>query len=96
MKPYVKLVKGVSYEHIKVLSARELNRLLRRCRLWDYRMLLPSIPEEEAKHFSRVQRLQLLVFNFLKRLPLLRSVLYLVVPLFTVIAFTHKQDLPHS
>ena len=96
MKPYVKLVKGVSYEHIKVLSARELNRLLRHCRLHDYRILLPSIPEEEAKHFSGVERLQLIIFNFLKRLPLLRSVLYLVVPLFTVIAFAHKQDLPHS
>ena len=96
MKPYVKLMKGVSYEHIKVLSARELKRLLRHCRLQDYRILLPTIPEEEAKLFSGVERLQLAVFDFLKRLPLVRSLLYLIVPLFTVIAFTHKQDLPHS
>jgi SAM-dependent methyltransferase len=90
MKFYVKLVKGLSYDHIRVLSVGELRSLLRKCGLQDHRILLPSIPTKEQDHFSAIQKLQVSTFRLFKQIPVIRSLLYLFVPLFIVIAFPHK------
>jgi len=91
MNAYVRFVKGIPYENIKILSFMELRRLLRKCRFEDHRIMLPSISDEEAKHFSSILRLQLHIYKVVKRIPIIRSILYLVGPFFTVVAFANKK-----
>jgi ubiquinone/menaquinone biosynthesis C-methylase UbiE/uncharacterized protein YbaR (Trm112 family) len=91
MNAYVRLVKGIAYEGIRVLSFMELKRLLRNCQFEDHRIMLPSISEEERRYFSKLERLQLHIYNTIKRIPVIRAVLYLVGPFFTVVAFRHEK-----
>lgn len=86
MNGYVKLVKGISYQNIKVLSFMELRRLLNKCLLPNHCILLPSISNEEARYFSHVQRMQLTIYNVVKQIPALRLILYVVGPYFNVVA----------
>ncbi|MEC4888429.1 MAG: methyltransferase domain-containing protein [Nitrospira sp.] len=82
---YVQYFRGIPYGHIRVLSVMELRRLLRRCRLLNYRALLPSVSPEEVRQLSAVQRMQVAVFNAVKRVPGLRLVLYLIGPSFNIV-----------
>lgn len=82
---YVKYFRGIPYGQIKVLSVMELRRLLRTCRLPNHRILLPSVSQEEARQLSSVQRMQVAVYNAVKRVPVLRLLLYLVGPSFSVV-----------
>lgn len=82
MAPYVKLVKGIAYEHLRVLSLPELKRLLRKAAYHDHRITLPAIPPAELKHFSPVERAQVAVYDLLRKTPLLRLALYLFGPSF--------------
>jgi ubiquinone/menaquinone biosynthesis C-methylase UbiE/uncharacterized protein YbaR (Trm112 family) len=90
MNAYVKCVKGISYENIKVLSYMELKKLLNKCQFTKHRILLPSISREEAQYFSAVQRMQLAVYNIVKQIPVLRLALYLVGPFFNVVVFSNR------
>ena len=91
MNGYVKLVKGISYENIKVLSFMELRRLLNKCLFTNHRILLPSISCEEAQYFSPVQRMQLAIYNVAKQIPVLRLILYVVGPYFNVVVFSSRK-----
>jgi len=91
MNAYVRLVKGIAYEDIKVLSFRELKRLLRACQFGNHRIMLPTISDEESKYFSRLQKAQLHIYNFIKRIPVIRTVFYVVGPFFTVVAFRNEK-----
>lgn len=82
---YVRYFRGIPYSHIKVLSVTELRRLLRRCHLLNHRILLPSLSPEEVRQLSAVQRIQVAIYNAVKRLPVLRRLLYLVGPSFNVV-----------
>ncbi|MFZ1819680.1 MAG: hypothetical protein WAU44_17245, partial [Nitrospira sp.] len=91
MNGYVKLVKGISYENIKVLSFMELRRLLNKCLFTNHRILLPSISCEEAQYFSPFQRMQLAIYNVAKQIPVLRLILYVVGPYFNVVVFSSRK-----
>lgn len=91
MKSYVKLMRGISYENIKVLSFMELKRLLNKCQFTNHRILLPSISYEESQYFSTVQRMQLAIYNIVKQVPVLRLILYIVGPFFNVVVFSGKK-----
>ena len=82
---YVKYFRGIPYGQIKVLSVMELRRLLRTCHLPNHRILLTSLSQEEARQLSSVQRMQVAVYNAVKRVPVLRLLLYLVGPSFSVV-----------
>lgn len=92
MKGYVRLIRGIAYEHIKLLSFRELKRLLRKCRFEDHRVMLPSISEREARRFSIAERIQLAIYNLIKGMPVIRRSLYIIGPAFNVVAFAHKNQ----
>lgn len=91
MNRYVRFVKGINYEHIRVLSFMELKRILNRCRLDNHRILLPSISSHEAQYFSPIQRMQLAIYNVVRRIPVVRRVLYLFGPFFNVVVFADKK-----
>src|SRR5207244_974333 len=91
MHAYVKMVKGINYENIRVMSFMELRRLLKKCRFDKHLILLPSISSEEAKHFSAGQKFQLGIYNAVKQIPIARLMLYLIGPFFNVVAFANKQ-----
>ena len=90
MNAYVKFMKGISYENIKVLSYMELKKLLNKCQFTKHRILLPSISREEAQYFSPIQRMQLALYNVIKQIPVLRLGLYLVGPFFNVVVFANR------
>lgn len=83
---YVKYFRGIPYGHIKVLSIRELRQLLRKCHLSNHWILLPSVSPEDVRQLSSVQRIQVAIYNVVKRLPVLRLLFYLVGPSFNVVA----------
>lgn len=83
---YVKYFRGIPYGQIRVLSVMELRRLLRKCRLPNHRILLPLVSPDEVRQLSAVQRMQVAIYNVVKRLPVLRQVLYLIGPSFNIVA----------
>jgi ubiquinone/menaquinone biosynthesis C-methylase UbiE/uncharacterized protein YbaR (Trm112 family) len=90
MDRYVKMVKGISYEHLRVPSFPELKGLLEKSAFGDYRILLPSVAAEEIKNFSAFERVQVAVYDLIRRTPLARFVLYLFGPFFHVICYARK------
>lgn len=89
MKPYVKFWKGIVYEHIRVLSWMELRRILQRNRFERCQVLLPSFVEKEVKSFSAFEKMQVGIYQGIKTIPILRSLLSLLVPFFNVVAFAN-------
>lgn len=83
---YMKYYRGIPCGHITVLSIMELRRLLRKCHLPSHRILLPSEPPEEVRQLSAFQRIQVAIYNAVRRMPVLRLLLYLVGPSFSVLA----------
>jgi ubiquinone/menaquinone biosynthesis C-methylase UbiE len=90
MDRYVKLIKGISYEHIKVLSFPELKVLLKKSRFDDHHILLPTITEEELRDFSKFEKAQVALYELVKRIPVARNVLLLFGPFFHILCYAHK------
>jgi len=90
MERYVRLVKGVPYKQIRLLSARDIRRLLARNGLPDHRVLLPPIPREEARYFSTLQKLEKACYDAGRRTPGLRALLYLIGPFFHILCYVDK------
>ncbi len=90
MDPYVRAIKGVRYEQLRLVSLNELKRLLRKTSFHDYQIILPSIPEGELRHFSAFEKLQVSVYELVKRTPVLRLTLYLFGPFFHVLCYAAK------
>jgi hypothetical protein len=82
----MKYYRGIPCGYIKVLSVMELRRLLRKCHLPSHRILLSSVSPEEVPHFSADQRVQVAIYNAAKEVPVLRLLVYLIGPSFTVVA----------
>jgi hypothetical protein len=81
---YVKYFRGIPYGYIKMLSVMKLRRLLRKCHLPKRRILLPSASPEEVRQPSAVQGVQVAIYDAVRRMPVLRLLLYLIGPSFTV------------
>ena len=90
MNRYVQLVKGITYEHIKVLSFFEIKRLLKRCSLKDHQILLPRVSEKEVREFSSFEKIQVAIYNWGRKMPFLRLLLYLMGPSLHVICYANK------
>ena len=92
MKGYVKFWKGISYEHIRVLSLRELKALLKETCFSDHHILLPTMTEEELKNFSKFERMQVALYELVKKLPVVRNVLFVFGPFFHVFCYARKKS----
>jgi ubiquinone/menaquinone biosynthesis C-methylase UbiE len=92
MNGYVKLIKGIPYpyEHYKLLSFFELKMLLRRCSFQDHEFLLPRILEAELDSFSTFERIQIVMYELIRKTPLIRLLLYLFGPFFHIICYADK------
>src|SRR5262249_12587002 len=77
MGPYVRWVRKIPYEHVRLLSYFELRRLLCAAGFQAVRIMLPSIGADERARFSRWEKIQIALYEAFKRLPPLRYVLYL-------------------
>jgi SAM-dependent methyltransferase len=92
MKPYVKLVKGIPYEHIRILSLFALKRLLRDSSFKVHQIVLPAAPIDQVKNFSAFEKLQAAVYESIRKTPVMRAFLYLFGPFFHVLCRAHKQE----
>lgn len=90
MKPYVKLVKGISYDFIRVLSFPELRRLLRNSSFHDHQILLPAVTAGQVKDLSAFERAQASVYEVVRKTPLFRALLYLFGPFFLALCYARK------
>jgi ubiquinone/menaquinone biosynthesis C-methylase UbiE len=82
---YVKLIKGISYTSIKVLSFFELKKLLKKCFFNDYHILLPSVIEAERDDFSCFEKSLVNIYDWGRKIPIIRFVLYCFGPFFHII-----------
>jgi ubiquinone/menaquinone biosynthesis C-methylase UbiE len=90
MNKYVKLIKGIPYEHYKVLSFFELKMLLRKCSFQNHKILLPSILKAELKGFSTFEKIQVAIYDLVRKIPFIRASLYIIGPFFHIICRPNK------
>lgn len=85
MPAYVRLVKGIPYQHICLLSVFEIRDLLRRSGARRYRIVLPRIDPAELPRLSRWERRGVALYHALLRFAPARYAFYLVGPFFQVL-----------
>ncbi len=78
---YVRLVRGVAYDGIETRSLFELRRLAASSGA-DAAIRAPHIPEAVVATYSRLGRILIGLYHRISRLPLLRTMLLTVTPLF--------------
>lgn len=86
MAPYVRLVRGVPYRLIRLVSPLELDRLLRGAGLRTTRRLLPEVAPAELERLSAGGRRLVTLYRLLSRVAPLRWLLLLVGPALEVAA----------
>lgn len=86
MRDYVRLVRGLPYEHIRQLSVFELARLLRRAGFARWRIVLPRLSPPELRGYSKTERWGVSVYHRLGVLPIARALLLVFGPFFNVVA----------
>jgi SAM-dependent methyltransferase len=86
MAAYVRLIRGVPYRLIRLVSPPELERLLRRAGFQHAHRLLPEIRPEELAGLPERERRLVDVYQALGRVPLLRQVLQFLGPVLEVVA----------
>jgi SAM-dependent methyltransferase len=84
---YVRLVKGVPYRHIRLLSWLELRRLLSRSGLGQWSIAPPQIAECEQKYVSDFVRTLIKVYNMVRRVPVLSFVLRIFGPFLQIAGY---------
>ncbi len=86
MQPYVRLVRGIPYEHIRLLSRFELESLFRRAGFSRWQVLLPRLSQVELRRYSKVERWGFAIYHRLALLPGFRHLLYIFGPFFHAVA----------
>ena len=81
---YVRLVKGIPYRHIRLLSYFELRRLLFRVGLREWTISPPRIAECEQKTVSGFTRILITIYHTLLELPIFSFVLQIIGPFLQV------------
>jgi ubiquinone/menaquinone biosynthesis C-methylase UbiE/uncharacterized protein YbaR (Trm112 family) len=79
-KRYVKLRKGVSYDHVRLLSVFGLARMVRRTPFRRCAIVLPTFSPAELKSLSSAQRLAIGCYHRIKDWPLFRRLLRILAP----------------
>ena len=84
-KRYVKLRKGVSYEHVRLLSVFQLTRMMRRTSFGCGSIALPTFGATELASASPTQRWLVSLYHRMKDWPLIRQLLLVFAPVFHVV-----------
>lgn len=92
MSRYVKLIKGIPYQYIRVLSLGELKTLLNKKSFQSHRVALPSVHQRELVNFSKSEKIQLAIYEAAKKRSLSRSLLFIFGPLFHVLSYARKDQ----
>ncbi len=79
-KRYVKLRKGVNYDHVRLLSIFGLTRIVRRTPFRECFMVLPTFSAAELRNLSMVQRATIKLYHRIKDWPLFRGLLRIFGP----------------
>ena len=79
-KRYVKLRKGVNYDHVRLLSAFQLARLLRRSSFQHCAIQLPTFSAVELANVSSLQQRLVSIYYCIKDWPLCRGLLRIFGP----------------
>ncbi|MBI3656732.1 MAG: methyltransferase domain-containing protein [Acidobacteria bacterium] len=88
MNAYVRWARRIPYHRVHMVSYVELRRLLRKAGFQAVRVMLPDISTGERRLMTGWEKIQIAVYNGLKRLPIIRMILYLGGPAFW--ALGHK------
>ena len=86
MGAYVRLVRGMPYEHIRQLSSFELVSLLRRAGFARWRVVLPRLSKQELRRYSKAEQWGVAAYHRFSVLPLFRELLFVFGPFFNVVA----------
>lgn len=84
-KGYVRVRKGISYEHVRLLSVFQLTRLIARTSFGRGAVELPRFSEAELANVSPLQRQLISFYHQIKDWPLIRSLLLLLAPVFHLV-----------
>ena len=79
-KRYVKFRRGVSYDHVRLLSVFQLARMVRRAPFRRCAILLPTFSAAELANVSSAQRLAVGLYHRIKDWPLFRGLLRIFGP----------------
>jgi len=82
---YVKWRKGVSYDHVRLLSVFQLRRMVRHTSFGCCAIKLPEFSEAQLASVSVGQRAVVNVYHRIKNWPVIRGLLLLVAPVFHVV-----------
>src|SRR5574341_350364 len=85
MDPYVRRVKGISYQNIRIESAGSLQQLIAESGVRDLSVRTPYFAPGDYAHRPRWQHLPFRTYNVLARLPLMRTLLLWLGPFIDVI-----------
>lgn len=96
MPAWVRLVKGIPYQHIRLLSIFELHRVLRRAGAERYRIILPRISSEELPRYGPWERRGVGLYHALLRFPWARAAFFVVGPFFHVLVRRTSSDGPRT
>ncbi len=88
---YVKWRKGVSYDHVRLLSVFQLTRLVRRTSFGHCVMELPEFSAAQLSAVSPGQRAIVKVYHRIKNWPLIRGLLLLVAPVFHMVCIRYLE-----
>ena len=84
-KGYVRMRKGVSYKHVRLLSVFQLTRMIARTAFARGAVELPRFSDAELANVSPLQRRLVSVYHQIKDWPLIRSLLRLLAPVFHLV-----------
>lgn len=82
---YVKWRSGKDYDDTILMSSRRLARLVRQCTDFDFRIVIPDVPETNILAFSRPKALFAKLYNKIASSRLLRMAFLAVAPFFRVV-----------
>ena len=82
---YVRRLGGIPPKR-RLLSVISLNQLFKKCGFAESKVFLPDISAEQRASFSATSRRLIDTYQFLKRMPVSRQLLYLVGPLLFAVA----------
>lgn len=79
-KSYVKLRKGVNYDHVRLLSIFGLRRMIRRTPFQHCAIILPTFSPAELQNISRLQQSAIKFYHLIRNWPLVRLLLRVFAP----------------
>jgi len=82
--PYVRLLKGIPYRHVRLMSAWELRRLFANPPFGQPTISLPRISPAERAMLSRGMKILVSIYHALRRVPVVSTLMRLCAPLLQV------------